>query len=45
MIINIRIFIKNDYVRQQYLPDVLLGRKYYHPKENKNEKNIKRYYG
>ena len=32
---------KNDYVRQQYLPDVLLGRKYYHPKENKNEKILK----
>ena len=32
---------KNDYVRQQYLPDVLLGKKYYHPKENKNEKILK----
>lgn len=29
---------KNDYVKQQYLPDKLLGRQYYHPKDNKNEK-------
>ncbi len=28
---------KNDYVRQQYLPDSLLGTKYYYPKDNKNE--------
>lgn len=28
---------KNDYVKQQYLPDKLLGRQYYHPKSNKNE--------
>lgn len=32
---------KNDYVRQQYLPDNLLGTKYYHPKDNKNEKVLK----
>ena len=32
---------KNDYVKQQYLPDNLLGSKYYHPKENKNEKILK----
>ena len=32
---------KNDYVKQQYLPDNLLGKKYYHPKDNKNEKILK----
>lgn len=32
---------KNDYVKQQYLPDNLLNREYYHPKENKNEKILK----
>lgn len=32
---------KNDYVKQQYLPDNLLDRKYYHPKDNKNEKVLK----
>ncbi|MBQ8193076.1 MAG: replication-associated recombination protein A [Bacilli bacterium] len=32
---------KNDYVKQQYLPDKLLGREYYHPKDNKNEKVLK----
>ena len=32
---------KNDYVRQQYLPDNLLGHKYYQPKDNKNEKILK----
>ena len=32
---------KNDYVRQQYLPDNLLGHKYYHPKDNKNEQVLK----
>lgn len=32
---------KNDYVKQQYLPDKLLGRQYYHPKDNKNEKIYK----
>lgn len=29
---------KNDYVKQQYLPDNLLGKEYYRPKSNKNEK-------
>lgn len=32
---------KNDYVRQQYLPDNLIDAKYYHPKDNKNEKILK----
>ena len=32
---------KNDYVKQQYLPDNLLGKKYYHPKNNKNELVLK----
>lgn len=32
---------KNDYVKQQYLPDNLLGKEYYHPKNNKNEKILK----
>ena len=32
---------KNDYIRQQYLPDNLLGHKYYHPKDNKNEQVLK----
>ena len=32
---------KNDYVRQQYLPDNLLGSRYYLPKDNKNEKIYK----
>ena len=32
---------KNDYVKQQYLPDKLLDREYYHPKNNKNEKILK----
>jgi len=32
---------KNDYVKQQYLPDKLLDKEYYHPKENKNEKALK----
>ena len=32
---------KNDYVKQQYLPDNLLGSEYYHPKNNKNEKVLK----
>ena len=32
---------KNDYVKQQYLPDNILDRQYYHPKENKNEKILK----
>ena len=32
---------KNDYVKQQYLPDNLINAKYYHPKDNKNEKILK----
>ncbi len=32
---------KNDYVRQQYLPDNLVNRVYYHPKDNKNERIYK----
>ena len=32
---------KNDYIKQQYLPDNLIRAKYYHPKENKNEKVLK----
>lgn len=32
---------KNDYVKQQYLPDKLLNKQYYHPKNNKNEKILK----
>lgn len=28
---------KNDYVKQQYLPDNIVGTKFYHPKDNKNE--------
>ena len=32
---------KNDYVKQQYLPDKLVDKEYYHPKENKNEKVLK----
>ena len=32
---------ENDYVEQQYLPDELVGTKYYEPKERGNEKNLK----
>ena len=32
---------KNDYVKQQYLPDKLLDKVYYHPKDNKNERILK----
>ena len=32
---------KNDYVKQQYLPDSLIGTNYYYPKDNKNEKILK----
>lgn len=32
---------KNDYVKQQYLPDKLLDASYYYPKDNKNEKILK----
>ena len=32
---------KNDYVKQQYLPDSLIGTNYYYPKDNNNEKILK----
>ena len=32
---------KNDYVKQQYLPDKIKNIKFYTPKENKNEKTLK----
>ena len=32
---------KNDYVKQQYLPDKIKNIKFYTPKENKNEKILK----
>ena len=32
---------KNDYVKQQYLPDKLIDKEYYHPKDNKNEKVLR----
>ena len=32
---------KNDYVKQQYLPDNLINANYYHPKDNKNERVLK----
>ena len=31
---------KNAYVRQEYLPINLRGKKYYHPKDNKYENNL-----
>ena len=31
------------YVKQQYLPDELIGRKFYRPTENGQEKQIKEY--
>lgn len=34
----------NRYVEQQYLPDVLKDRVYYHPGENKNEQAAKNYW-
>ena len=33
----------NHYVKQQYLPDNLVGSVYYHPGENKNERLIRQY--
>ena len=33
----------NHYVEQQYLPDALVGRMYYEPGENKNERAIRDY--
>lgn len=35
---------KNDYVKQEYLPDKLKGRKYYHKKDNKYEMNLNKLY-
>ena len=34
----------NHYVEQQYLPDELVGRKFYVPSENGYEKNIREYF-
>ena len=34
----------NHYVKQQYLPDELVGRKFYVPSENGYEKNIREYF-
>lgn len=35
---------KNNYVKQDYLPEKLRSRKYYNPGENKNENAIKKYW-
>lgn len=35
---------KNHYVKQQYLPDGLTGRKFYRPSENGYEKQIREYF-
>ena len=35
---------KNDYVKQEYMPDKLKNKKYYHKKENKYETNLNRLY-
>ena len=34
----------NSYVKQDYLPKELLGKKYYHPKNNKYEANLNKIY-
>ncbi len=34
---------KNGYVKQEYMPKNLIGKKYYIPKENKYEQSIKQY--
>ena len=34
----------NHWVEQQYLPDALVGTRYYEPGENKNEQAAKRYW-
>ena len=34
---------KNNYVKQQYLPDELVGKKYYRPTDNGKEADIKRW--
>ena len=31
---------KNSYVKQQYLPDSIKNKNYYHPKDNKYENNL-----
>ena len=31
---------KNSYVKQEYLPSNLRGKKYYHPRDNKYENNL-----
>ena len=36
---------KNHYVKQQYLPDKLLGKKYYDFGDNSNEQKFKEYWG
>lgn len=35
----------NHYVKQQYMPDALLGTRYYSPGDNKNERAIREYMG
>lgn len=35
---------KNDYVKQEYMPDKLKGRKYYYKKSNKYEVNLNKLY-
>lgn len=35
---------KNDYVKQDYLPKELLGKKYYHKKDNRYENNLDKIY-
>lgn len=35
---------KHNYIKQEYLPENLRGRKYYNPGENKNENAIKKYW-
>ena len=34
---------ENSYVYQQYLPDIIKNKKYYHPKNNKYETALKKY--
>lgn len=35
---------KNNYIKQDYLPENLRGRKYYNPSDNKNENAIRKYW-
>lgn len=35
---------KNDYIYQEYMPDKLKGKKYYHKKDNKYEANLNKLY-